>query len=124
MQKVSGVDTVVVTLKDGQARVTLKPGNKVTLTELRKVIERNGFNPRGATVVAESEEVTPANGMTQIRVTAANETFPLAPATSDAVRAELKKQSGKPFIAQGVVLAAKDNPTGAIEIKAVKPLAR
>lgn len=124
MQKVDGVDTVVVTLKEGHARLTLKPGNKVTLNELRKLIERNGFTPRGATVTAEAEEVTSANGATQIRVTAANETFPIASATSDAARAELKQQAGKSFIVEGVIPAAKDNPTGAVEIKAVKPIAK
>ena len=114
---------MVVTLKEGQARLTLKPGNKVTLAELRKVVERNGFTPRGAAVIAASEEVMPANGATpHIRVTAANETFPVSPTTSGAVRAELKTLAGKPFMVEGVIPAAKDNPTGAIEIKAVKPI--
>lgn len=117
LEKIDGVASVTVTLNKGEARVTLKPGNKVTLADVRKVIEKNGFTPRAAAVIAEAESVT---GQEAIRVTGTNETLPIAVKTSEKVRSELKTQSGRPFIVEGVVAAPKDDPAGSIEIKDLK----
>jgi copper chaperone CopZ len=124
LQKVDGVTSVNVTLKEGRAKVTLKQGNHVTLSELRRVIERNGFTPQSAAIVGEAEAVLNASGQSQIRITGSNETFLVAPTTTENVRAELTKQTGKRIVVEGVVAAAKDNPTGAMEVKAVKPPGR
>jgi len=120
LQKVDGVASVNVTLKEGLARVTLKPGNKVMLSELRRLIERNGFTPKGAAVVAEAEELPTAGAESQIKVTGSDETFPLAAGTSDTIRAELKKHTGKRIIIEGVIPAPKDSPKAAMEVKTVK----
>lgn len=121
LEKVDGVTTVNVTLKEGRAKLTLRPGNTVTLAEIRRVIERNGFTPQAAAVLAEAEEIHNAAGQSQIKISGSNETFVVAQATTVDVRAELKKQTGKRIIVEGVVPAPKNNPTPSIEIKTVKP---
>ena len=120
LEKIDGVASVTVTLNDGRARLTLKPGNKVTLAEVRKVIEKNGFTPRAAAIVAEAEAVAGNDG-TAIRVTGTNETFPIAGKTVDKVRSDLKTRSGTPFIVEGIVAAPKDDPRGSIEVRELTP---
>ncbi len=121
LQKINGVTSVKVTLKEGRATLSLKPGNKVTLLELRRAVERNGFTPQGATVVADAGHILNAAGHSQIKVSGSNETFTVGPATTESVRAELKKYTGRTIVVQGVVLAPKDNPAAAMEVKDVKP---
>jgi hypothetical protein len=52
MQKVNGVETVRVSLKEGLTILELKPNNAVTLSQLRTVIRNNGFVSKEATIVA------------------------------------------------------------------------
>jgi copper chaperone CopZ len=52
MQKVEGVQSVRVSLKEGLTTVELKPANKVTLAHLRTIIKNSGFVSRNADVVA------------------------------------------------------------------------
>jgi hypothetical protein len=52
MRKVPGVAQVRVSLKDGLTILDLKPGNPVTLMELRQIIRNNGFVPKEAIVSA------------------------------------------------------------------------
>ena len=52
MQKVDGVQTVRVSLKDGLTILDLKPGNAATLAKLREVIKNNGFVSKEANIVA------------------------------------------------------------------------
>lgn len=52
MQKVEGVKSVAVSLKDGITLLELREGNSVTLAQLRKVIKNNGFVSKDANVVA------------------------------------------------------------------------
>lgn len=52
MQKVEGVESVRVSLKDGLTILDLKPGNAVTLARLRQVIRNNGFVSREVELVA------------------------------------------------------------------------
>jgi len=124
LQKIEGVEAVSVLLNKGLAHVTLKPGNKVTLAELRRVIERNAFTPQAASIVAEADAIAASNGQLQIRVTGTNETFPVVAATPASVMTELTKQAGKRLIVEAVVPASKENPAGAMELKTIKPSAR
>jgi hypothetical protein len=52
MQKVAGVDSVRVSLNDGLTILDLRPGNSVTIANLRQIIRNNGFVSREAEVVA------------------------------------------------------------------------
>ena len=50
IKKVEGVDTVKVSLNEGYAEVSFKPGSRATLEQIRDIVRRNGFTPRGAEV--------------------------------------------------------------------------
>lgn len=119
-QKIDGVDSVKVTLNDGRAIVTFKPLNKVTLAQIRAVIEKNGFTPKAATMSAIADVVAGPSGQPQLRLSGTNETFPVSSGTGEAARTELKKQLGKRVWVQGVVPPLKENPDGAIDVKDVK----
>lgn len=48
MQKVSGVESVEVSLNKGEALLRFKPGNSVTVEKIRQVVLDNGFTPKSA----------------------------------------------------------------------------
>jgi copper chaperone CopZ len=52
MQRVDGVQSVTVSLKDGLTILDLKPDNTVSLAKLRQVIKNNGFVSKEAQIVA------------------------------------------------------------------------
>ena len=52
MQKVDGVEKVEVRLNQGLTVLDLKPGNKITLAQLRSVIRNNGFVSKEANITA------------------------------------------------------------------------
>ncbi|MBI3491137.1 MAG: hypothetical protein HY047_05035 [Acidobacteria bacterium] len=124
LQKIEGVETVSVTLNKGQASVVLRPGNKVTLAAVRRLIERNGFTPKAASIVAEADVVSGPSGQPQVRVTGTNEIFSVSEATSEGLRSDLKKQVGTHVIVEGIVPPATDNPAGAMDVKVVRPANR
>jgi hypothetical protein len=61
MQKVDGVQTVQVSLKDGLVILDLKAENTVTLAALRQTIKNNGFVSKEADAIARG---TPGRGDT------------------------------------------------------------
>jgi hypothetical protein len=63
MQKVDGVATARVSLKEGLTILELKPNNAVTLSQLRTVIRNNGFVSKEAQVVAKG---TPRDGVFEV----------------------------------------------------------
>lgn len=52
MQKVDGVQSVQVSLKEGVTTLELRADNKITLSQLRLVIKNNGFVSKEVQVVA------------------------------------------------------------------------
>lgn len=48
MKKVPGVESVNVSLNQGEALLRLKPGNSVTVEKIRQVVLDNGFTPKDA----------------------------------------------------------------------------
>ena len=55
MQKVDGVDSVRVSLKDGLTILDLRPGNVITVAKLRQIIRNNGFVSKEAIAIARGE---------------------------------------------------------------------
>ena len=53
MKKVPAVTQVKVSLNDGLTVLDLKPGNTVTLAELRQIIKNNGFVSKDVTATAQ-----------------------------------------------------------------------
>jgi copper chaperone CopZ len=77
MQKVDGVQSVKVSLKDGLTILDLKPDNTVTLAKLRQVIKNNGFVPKEAQIVARGS-ATMADGHPVFDVSGSRERLVLA----------------------------------------------
>ena len=50
VQKLSGVESVTVSLERASTDIQLRPGNTVTLDQLRTIIKNNGFTAKEATV--------------------------------------------------------------------------
>lgn len=50
--KIDGVESVDVSLTRAVADIRLRPGNKISLEQLRKLVKANGFTPREASVTA------------------------------------------------------------------------
>jgi hypothetical protein len=50
VRKLSGVESVNVSLERASAEIQLRPGNTITLDQLRTIIRNNGFTPKEATV--------------------------------------------------------------------------
>lgn len=124
LQKIEGVESVSVALNEGKARLALKRGNNVTLDQVRRLVERNGFTPKAAAVVAEADVVAGPAGQPQLRVSGTNETFPVATTTGEGLRNELRKQLGKRLIVEGVVPSIKENQAAPMEVKEVTPPTR
>jgi hypothetical protein len=76
MKKVPAVTQVRVSLNEGMTVLDLKPGNTVTLAELRAIIKNNGFVSKEATVIARgsvsNDEKSFTVDATQERLTAAS----------------------------------------------------
>ena len=52
MKKLPAVSSVRVSLNEGLTIVDLKPGNAMTLAELRQIVKNNGFATKEAQVIA------------------------------------------------------------------------
>jgi hypothetical protein len=50
VQKLSGVESVNVSLERASTAIQLRPGNSITLEQLRSIITNNGFTPKDTTV--------------------------------------------------------------------------
>jgi copper chaperone CopZ len=50
MKKVKGLESVDVSLNKGEALIRLKPGNSVSVEQIRQVVLDNGFTPRDSDV--------------------------------------------------------------------------
>jgi hypothetical protein len=74
MQKVDGVLSVRVSLKDGLTILDLKAGNAVTLAKLREIIKNNGFVSKEANIVASGHP----DGSDAFVVGGTNERIPLS----------------------------------------------
>ena len=98
IKKIPGVESVNVSLKQGLVSITLKPGNTITLTQVRKAIKDDAFTPKEARVVAVGE-LAAANGRLRFKVAGTNEVFPVEPAP----HALWQKQTGKPLLVNGII---------------------
>ena len=62
VRKLDGVESVEVSLERAQASIRLRPGNRVTLAQLRQLVKNNAFNSREAAVTVIGELKQDANG--------------------------------------------------------------
>lgn len=88
-----------VSLKQGLTSVRLKPGNTVTLEQVRKAIQADAFKPQEARVNAVGELNSAANGRTIFEVAGTGETFPVARTP----HAAWEKELGRTVVVSGLI---------------------
>ena len=74
MKKVPAIDHARVSLNEGMTVLDLKPGNTVTLLQLRQIIKNNGFVSKDASVRATG---TVSSDQKTFTVSGTNEQLPL-----------------------------------------------
>jgi copper chaperone CopZ len=101
MKRIDGVESVDVSLKEGAATIALRPGNHVTVDEIRDAIRKNGFTPKGADVTV-AGKVIERNGKPALAVGGSDLVYLLAEgADAKGKLAELRKWSGKDVVVTG-----------------------
>jgi copper chaperone CopZ len=101
IRKVDGVASVEVSLTNGIAKVQLKPDNRVRLAALRDTIEKNGFTPKEARIVAAGNVIGSPAGV-GFQITGSDEMFAV-----DAGR-EMRAQIGQHATIEGIIQPASD----------------
>jgi hypothetical protein len=125
MERLPGVESATVSLNEGRAVLRLKPDNALTLPEIRRSVERNGFTPRQAIVRARARVIATA-GRLQVRILGTSDAYEVAatPHASE-IQRRLHTLGGSDVIVDGVVPAPKDRKAPAvIQVTAVEPDAR
>lgn len=106
LEKIPGVQSVHVSLKEGKASIALKPGNTVSLDAVREAVTKDGFNPEEAEVTARGEPVV-GDGSLQLKITGPNVAYDVQ--TSDrAVQQGLRSMAGRTVTVKAVVPPPKD----------------
>lgn len=59
VRKLDGVESVDVSLERASVTIGLRPGNRITLPQLRQIIRNNGFSAKDATVTAIGTVIEP-----------------------------------------------------------------
>jgi hypothetical protein len=127
--KLDGVEGIDVSLKRGSAIVRLRPGNRVTLPQLRQIIKDNGFTSKDATVTAVGTVVghggKPALDVPGIGAVALLARDPKLPDAYEAAAKILAAQQDARVEVVGVIAASADSskPQELI-IQSIKPAAR
>lgn len=119
MKKLDGVRDARVSLNEGKALVALDPANKVSLADIRKLVERNGFTPQGATVTLRARVVA-AGDTLRLEVPETKEMFHVATTPYADNVAELKKHVGQVVVVEGLIAAPKENSAAVIQVTSVK----
>jgi copper chaperone CopZ len=118
LKKVSGVESVEVSLNKGLAVVKLKGGNVVQPRELWEVVRKNGFTPKETRVVVRGAiAISP---QLQLKVSGSNQVLKL---TGDAkLVQDAAKQNGNTVIAEGSLRPGKDLKVALpLELRSIAP---
>lgn len=115
IKKIAGVESVNVSLKQGLTSIRLKPGNTVTLEQVRKAIQADAFTPQQARITAVGK-LSSMKGATIFKVAGTGEAFPLAPALHTA----WERMLGRTLVVSGLIAApANRTESGALQITEV-----
>ena len=71
VQKLPGVESVNVSLERASTEIQLRPGNSITLDQLRSIIKNNGFTAKEATVTVVGKLIE-RGGQPALEVTGTN----------------------------------------------------
>jgi copper chaperone CopZ len=114
VEKIPGIASVKVSLKEGLATIELKPGNTVSLEQVREAVTKDGFTPKDATVTARAEPVV-SGGVVRLTITGLDATYELRP-IDRAVQEGLRTLAGRTVTVNAVVPA----PGGHARVMEVK----
>jgi copper chaperone CopZ len=92
VRKVEGVESIDVSLEKAVADIRLKPGNRVTLAQLRAAIKKNGYATRDADVEARGKIVL-SNGTAMLDLVNGS-TIPLDRAPKEGATDQIVQISG------------------------------
>jgi copper chaperone CopZ len=101
LRKLDGVESVEVSLTEGKAIVKLRPGNAVSLRDVRDGITRGGFTPREAAVTVRGILERAEKGL-EIRLAATRDVYALHAAAADVEQA-LEQLAGRTVQVEGVI---------------------
>ena len=108
LKKVTGVESVEVSLNKGLATVRLKSGNTVTVPQLWQLIHEKGYTPKATTLWVRGD-LANILGRLQLKVSGTSETLVLVADPKNATAyGEASKKLGQTAIVQGVMMPAKD----------------
>ncbi len=127
VRKLPGVESVNVSLERASTDIQLRPGNSITLEQLRRIIKNNGFTAKEATVTVVGKLIE-RGGQPVLDVTATNTVLlvvadPKQPGVFKQVVERLRAASAGATQLTGVVEPRADAPDR-IEVRAmseVKP---
>jgi hypothetical protein len=114
VERIPGVASVKVSLKDGLATMLLKPGNTVSLERVREAVTKDGFTPKEATVTARAEPLMSASVL-RLAITGLDVIYEVRP-IEQAVQGELRTLAGRTVTVNAVVPA----PGGHARVMEVK----
>lgn len=121
MEKLPGVESASVSLNEGQTTIDLKPENTITIGEIRRRVEQNGFTPREARVSARVE-VLERDGRLRVKVAGTDESYDLTAATTAGIVDQLRSRAGRTAAIEGTIPVPEDPETPpAMEITKVLP---
>ena len=114
VQKLPGVESVDVSLERESTEIQLRPGNAITLEQIRRLIKNNGFTAKEATVVAVGSLIE-RGGQPALDVTGTNTVMliaadPKQPAIFKQVQDRLSARSAGLVRLTGIVESRPDSP--------------
>jgi copper chaperone CopZ len=129
VRKLDGVESVDVSLERASAAIRLRPGNRITLPQLRQIIKNNGFTAKEATVTVLGT-LTDRGGKPALSVTGTDIVWLIGPrAADDAAYADamqrVKAQQTAPVEGAGTVAPPANNSEPEVLIlEALKPVGK
>lgn len=108
LKKLTGVESVEVSLNKGLATVKLKPGNTVSVPQLWQLIHEKGYTPKATTVTVRGD-LANVQGRLQLKVSGTNEVLALVADPKNATSyGEAQNKLGQTVVAHGVMMPTKD----------------
>jgi len=129
VRKLEGVESVTVSLERASAAIALRPGNRITLPQLRQIIKNNGFTAKDAAVTVIGT-LTERGGKPALTVTGSDIVWLIGPrAANDTAYADalqhLKAHQSGPIEAVGTVAAPTDpSQPEVLVLEALKAVAK
>jgi copper chaperone CopZ len=110
LKKIKGVESASFRTKDSAAVLELKPGNTVTLGEIRDAVKRMGYTPAGAKVTVRGEARKDGSKWI-LRVAGLDAEYPLDVSAGQEIR------EGAVTIIEGSLA----DPSGPLKVSATRP---